>query len=407
VKSDRAQLIRLRINGLIMIALVALLVFLVIGAFAQLFTPFDKVTLMAPRSGLQMQSGNLVKMRGIEVGKVKDVRLADSGQGAVIDLNIEPDMIDQIPSNARTDLFQLTAFGNKYVAFSDPTGPAAAPLRDGSVVTADMVSTEANSLFSTLQRVLSSVNPADVNRTLGAVSTALQGNGDKIGSTITQASDYLAKLNTNLPTIQRDLRQTADFSSLFADVAPDLLHSIDNLTQTGRTVIDKQDQLNLTLVRLSTLGDDATTLLKENEDALPTALHILRPTTSLLNKYSPMLTCFIQGVDRSNRILEPILGAGKDPGADTSTLVQPAVEPYQNPRDLARITQRSGPNCYGLPNFQGSNINQLAPHNDATYPADAQNSFLYTSQNPFSLAFFGSDIFNQPATAAAGQGGGN
>lgn len=405
MKSERSKLIRLRINALILLAIVAVLVFLVIGAFTQLFTSYDHVALMAPRSGLQMQEGNLVKMRGIDVGKVKDVHLAEGGQGAVIDLNIYPDTIDRIPSNARTDLFQLTAFGNKFVSFSDPTGPAAAPLRDGSVVTADEVSTEANSLFATLQRVLNSINPAELNTTLGAVSTALQGNGDKIGSTITQASDYLAKLNTNLPTIQRDLRQTSDASALFADVAPNLLHAVDNLTQTGRTVIDKQDQLNLTLVRLTTLGNDASSLLEQNEDTLPTALHVLRPTTSLLNRYSPMLTCFIQGLDVSNRILEPILGAGKHAGADTSTNVLPAVEPYQNPRDLARITQHSGPNCYGLPYIQGNTFH--APKNDATYPADAPNSFLYTSQNPLAFQFFGAGLFNQPATAAAATAGGH
>ena len=408
MESERGlSVTRKRINGLILLAFVAFLVFLVIGAFNESFTRYDPVTLVAPRSGLQMQKGNHVKMRGIDVGKVKDVRLAGDGSGAIIDLNIYPDMIGRIPANAKTELYQLTAFGNKFVNFEDPSGPAASPLRSGSVVTATDVSVEANSLFSTLQRVLDAVQPAQLNTTLGAVSTALQGNGNKIGSTITQTSDYLAKLNRDLPTIQSDARRTTSVAALFNGAAPDLLRAVSNLTQTGRTFVDKKDQFNATLVNLTTLFHTGTDLLDQNGDDLSNALRALRPTTSLLNRYSPMLTCWIQGVDRANQLLEPVLGAGKHPGADTSTFVLPADEPYQNPRDLPLVSAHSGPNCYGLPVIQGNDFSAKVPKDDPTYPIDNPNSFLYTNKNPFAVQFFGPEIFNRPGVAApAGRNGG-
>lgn len=405
----RGETIRLRINALILIAVVGGLGFLSYGSFTKLFTSYVPVTLIAPRSGLQMRAENLVKMRGLDVGKVGDVHLSEDSRSAVIELKLTPDLVNRIPANSRVDLFQLTAFGNKFVNFEDPPGPPASPLRSGSVIEADSVSTEANQLFATLDNVLRTVDPAELSHTLGAISTALQGQGDRLGQTITQASSYLARLNPELPALQRDLRHTADVSNIYADVAPDLLRTIQNATVTGRTLVAKRLQLDASLVGLTGLGNDGADLLTENENPLVTSLDLLRPTTSLLNRYSPMLTCLIQGLDEAHRRYSPILGGpGSPPGAVTRTQLEPAKDAYRPKIDLPQVTEHSGPNCWGLPNVQAA---QFIPHSDPSYPMDAPNSFTNFNSDPLSVQLFGPEIFGlKPAgtakSGAATHGGG-
>jgi phospholipid/cholesterol/gamma-HCH transport system substrate-binding protein len=76
----------------------------------------------------------------------------------------------------------------------------------------------------------------------------------------------------------------------------------------------------------------------------------LRPTTSLLQEYSPEFTCFIDGAGVT---YDDIMKIWTPSGANFEiNLVNPgATEPYKYPQDLPKIGPgpQKGPNCRGLP----------------------------------------------------------
>ncbi|MEJ8279429.1 MCE family protein [Pseudonocardia spirodelae] len=376
----------LRIRGLALLVVIGLLFWLTIAMYQQAFRSTVDVTLEADRSGLQMQAGNLVKMRNVDVGRVSSVDLAPDGTTAVLTLAMEPELVDRIPANPRIDLFQLTAFGNKYVSMSDPDQPTGS-LSAGQVLRSDHVSVEANTVLASLQRVVTTVQPAKLAATLGAVAEALRGQGDRLGRTLDLSAGYLEKINSDLPTLQRDLQLTGEVANLYGDVAPDLMTILRNVTVTGNTLVEKQQQLNQTLVQLTTLGDTAGDTLAVNGNGIVTMLDTLRPTTSLVARYSPMLTCWLQGVDEAYKRLRGPVG-GSVGGAATYTTVQPGDDPY-TVDEPNLVTANSGPDCHGLPYIGADQIPRPADKNDPTADLDATDNRLRTGDQTLITQLFG------------------
>src|SRR5690606_27607136 len=88
---------------------------------------------------------------------------------------------------------------------------------------------EIDKVLNDLLPLLRAVKPAELNATLNALATALQGRGDQIGRNLEQADALLKKINPQLGTLVRDLRGLADVSDVYAAAAPDLLQTLRNL----------------------------------------------------------------------------------------------------------------------------------------------------------------------------------
>ena len=71
------------------------------------------MTLTSDRSGLVMEAGAKVKMRGVQVGRVGSI--TGGNMPVSLKLEIYPDQIKYIPSNVEAEIKATTAFGAKYV----------------------------------------------------------------------------------------------------------------------------------------------------------------------------------------------------------------------------------------------------------------------------------------------------
>ena len=79
-----------------------------------------------------METGAKVKMRGVEVGRVKSV---GGGHGdAELLLALDPDQIQFIPANVRARIQATTAFGAKFVDLAVPVDPSPVRLAAGAVL---------------------------------------------------------------------------------------------------------------------------------------------------------------------------------------------------------------------------------------------------------------------------------
>ena len=62
------------------------------------------------------------------------------------------------------------------------------------------VMVEVNTVFQQLTAVLSMIEPAKLNETLGVIAMAFDGRGEKIGQTLSRLRRPTAKLEPSLPT---------------------------------------------------------------------------------------------------------------------------------------------------------------------------------------------------------------
>jgi len=330
------------------LTLVVLAAFMLTGAFyTRAFSDPAVVTLRTDRIGLVMDPGNQVKMRGIVVGRVGEVRSVPGG-GAELVLELDRDELDRIPANVIARIRSTTVFGAKYVDLVAPRDPADEQLAAGAVLHSTRVTTEVNTVFRSLDRVLTGIDAADLNVTLTVLARTLEGRGDDIADVALQASNYLGRLEPLLPQLRRDLAAIARFSRLGEAISPALLRMLDNATVTGRTLVTEQEALDRLLVDLAILGGKGAEVLGTHGDALTALLGNLRPTTATLAAYSSELPCLLQGLARTRGVMADVIG-GTDAGLRARVSIRSELPAYANPRDLPTYPRGTGAACHGMP----------------------------------------------------------
>lgn len=361
-------MIAARVAALVMAALLAGLATVTYLAYSgQLSGNVIRVRVEADRAGLLLQTGSLVKYHGVEVGRVADV--ASDNDLAVIHVELSEDAAGGVPSDVGAAIAATTVFGSKQVTLTDPEAPAATmtPIADGAVIPATSVSTETNSILDRLNRILTVVQPDQLQATLTATATALRGQGASIGNALDDLDAVLGALEPTLGALSADLNSGATVAETLGAATPDLLAAARSLTTTADTVVAQRDSLDTLLVAATGLADVGTPVLSDNTAALTESLSRLRPTTELLEEYSPGLTCFIQGADVARIAAEKISGGNGRTMLLNSTIVW-GVDAYTYPEDLPEVRATGGPRCGALPELTLADV--PAPYVAADTGAD-------------------------------------
>ncbi|MQA96078.1 MAG: MCE family protein [Streptosporangiales bacterium] len=340
--------IRHRLYGLVLVAILAVLGGVTVALYNKAFTDTVPVTLLTSRAGLQMLPQSDVKVRGMIVGEVREIDVTETG--AALHLAIKPEKAGEIPGNVTARLTPKTLFGEKYVDLQMPK-TAGPPIAVGAVVRQDnsVAAVELDRVLNNLLPVLKAVKPEELNATLNALATALDGRGDQIGRNIEIVDGYLRKINPHLPTILHDLRAIGDVSSATNQAAPDLLRLLRNLLVTNRTIVSQERRL----VRLIDQGQRATdttnAFLMANENKIWGVQFANRPAFEVMAKYSPQLPCVLHGIAEAREQLEAASG-GKDPMIHVTLEVVRPKQGYKAGLDAPEYNDHRGPRCYGLPN---------------------------------------------------------
>jgi phospholipid/cholesterol/gamma-HCH transport system substrate-binding protein len=334
-----------------MVALVVGSVFLTAGFFSGSFSSFVPVTLTSDRSGLVMDPGAKVKLRGVEVGRVATVE--SGNQHVTLKLEISPAEVKYIPANVEAQIRATTAFGAKFVDLVYPSDPSSSRLRAGAVLQSRNVSTEVNTVFGNLVDLLHQIDPAKLNGVLSALAEGLRGEGETIGEATTDANQVLLALNPRAEIARRDWQSLKGFSDTYSVAAQNILTVLDAASTTSTTVTNNAKDLDALLVNVIGLSHSGINLIGPNKDNLVHAINVLEPTTSLLMKYNPELTCMLVGAQLlyTKDILPTTGGNGRSTVLDTGIFL--GDDPYKYPDNLPINGAKGGPGgkpgCGSLP----------------------------------------------------------
>jgi phospholipid/cholesterol/gamma-HCH transport system substrate-binding protein len=356
--------------GLATVAVIAAIVAVAVGLFAGSFTESTPVTVLSPRAGLVMNPDAKVKMRGVQVGKVDSIESRPDGR-AVLHLAMYPSEMRLIPANVLVDLTPPTVFGAKFVELVPPAEPSAQSLRAGQVLDSEHVTVEVNTVFQQLTSVLGNLDPAKLNETLGAISQALSGRGEKIGQALSDFDSFLAKFDPSLPTLSRDIALSVPVFNAYADAAPNLLKTVENSVKISKTIVDEQRNLDTLLISAIGLADVGNDVLGANRKGLTDVLHLLVPTTDLTGEYGPGLTCAFGGIGRLGKtppLPEPSI-------AITASLTW-GGERYRYPQNLPKVAATGGVHCMGMPKLPFNSAAKLLVADTGANPVGYGNPQL-------------------------------
>jgi phospholipid/cholesterol/gamma-HCH transport system substrate-binding protein len=344
-----AEVTKRRLLGIGFILTLIALVALSILTYQKAFTPIVPVTLQTERAGSQMNEGADVKLRGIIVGDVRKIDL--NGDHAVLDLALDPDRVGLIPANVEARLLPKTLFGEKFVDLVVP--PIASPqtIRAGDTITLDRSETaiELERVLDDVMPLLRTLDPPKLSGALTALSTALEGRGDRLGQNLVTFEKYLGELEPALPTLRQDLRQLATVTDVYGEVAPEVLETLRNLTVTNNTVSQQKAQLKSFLASTTDFAGTTDQFLTRHEDRLIQVAEVSRPILSSLAKYSPMFPCLIKGLADFQKPLEQAFGGGQ-PALHITIEVVRDNGPYIKGLDEPEFGEKAPANCWGLPN---------------------------------------------------------
>ena len=337
--------------GLGTVVVIGAIFALAIALFQGSLTPTVPVTVISQRAGLVMNPEAKVKMRGVQVGKVSSIDLLPNGQAA-LHLAMDPSQMALIPSNVQVNIASSTVFGAKYVELvapeeqTPPVKPSATHLTPRSELKGQTVTVEINTVFQELTSVLAKIEPEKLNQTLGALARAFSGRGSKLGQSLEDLDSFLAQIDPSLPALSHDFEVFPAVANAYGDAGPDLIRTVRNASKISQSIVDEQHDLDALLISAIGLADIGNDVVGTNRKPLANVLHLLVPTTNLLNKYNKGITCGIAGI-------VPIATAlpFPEPGIWLSASLTWGAERYRYPTHLPKVAMTSpdGSICLDLP----------------------------------------------------------
>lgn len=238
-------------------------------------------------------AGDDVRIAGVRVGQVKDVRIVDRRQAEV---EFEVDAGRKLPAGVTAQIKFRNLVGQRYVSLGQGTDSSGKTLEPGGSIPLERTTPalDLTQLFNGFKPLFTALNPEDINKLSYEVIQVLQGEGG---------------------TIESLLRHTASLATTIADKDQVIGEVIDNLNSVLDTVNAHTPQLNDLIVKLQqlvsglaadrepigdaieSLGSLAQTtagLLGEAREPLKQDIAALGGLTKNLNDSQPIVEHFIQ-----------------------------------------------------------------------------------------------------------------
>jgi len=283
-----------RVLGVAFLALLLLFVWLTYAIYDKKFVDYVPVDVRASSIGLQLNERADVKLRGMIVGEVRATEV--DGDGAVLHVGLQPDMVDQIPDNVTALIVPKTLFGEKYVALQIPEDAAEHSIEADDVIEQASVPIEVEKVLDDVYPLLTAVQPRDLASTLSTLATALGGRGERIGDNLVRLDGYLQKFNPLVPQLIRDLRDLGDVADVYAEQMPELARLLENAVVTANTLTGEEDEINRFLNDVRLLSNTTREFLEANGATITEVARTSVPVLDLLAEYSPGFPCLMQGL---------------------------------------------------------------------------------------------------------------
>lgn len=322
----------LTLLGLLLTLVLLAAVGLVFALFAGVFTRYDPLTVQLPANSTAVLPGSAVQYRDVSIGKVVGRARALPDGTALVDVKIDPGVLEDVPASVRASVVPISVFGNQYVVLAPPaeapTGGVA--LRAGARVPARAVapSVSVQETVGSLDRLLVALKPAELNAALTAVAQALQGQGEQLGQTAEIASTYLIALQPLWPTVVEDLGLLAPVAEQLATSSPDIIGILGNQLTTAATITDGPDLVRRLISGSGSFAAQSDLLVRDVEQPFSLLAEASGPFLDAISADPQTVSKLLEGLDE---FAKSVVQAGR---AGPFLSVDAVVE-VQNPAALA------------------------------------------------------------------------
>jgi virulence factor Mce-like protein len=265
-ETSRSQYAR---RGVVLAAVMALIIAMSFVHMKGFFSRSPVVHAQVTNAGAALIPGADVKMRGVIIGKVRDIK-PDPDGGARISLRVPKDKLKRVPSNVEARILPATVFGTTFVDLTVPGTQSTTALKSGAVIPADMSAKtlELQVALDDIDRLIDALGPGELATALQAAAQAIDGRGEQIGEMIEMADKYMTRLNPRMPAVRNAVKKLADNLELVEEVAPDYLDATDDSLVAARMIAEEKASITNLIHGSSAMFKDANVLLKREKSDL-------------------------------------------------------------------------------------------------------------------------------------------
>ncbi len=227
--------------------------------------------------------GQDVRIAGVRVGEVTDVRVGDDRMSAVVDFRVLKTSV--LTQGTEATLKYRNLVGQRYLALTQGPGSAAA-LADGATIplARTHAALDLTVLFNGFKPLFAALSPQDVNELSGLIVQTLQGEGPDINALLAKTASLTAAI------ADRDavIGQTVDnLNAVLGTVnAHDdqLLALIDQLQRFTSGLAEDRETIGRSLSGINSLSAETADLLVTTRPLIKEDVAQLRTLASTLNK---------------------------------------------------------------------------------------------------------------------------
>lgn len=265
----------LALRGLAMVGAFGLLLGAVQLSMSGAFSEVTPVKAQLNTAGGSIGPGADVKMRGLVVGRI--TAISGGADQVTLDVDLDDRMVEEIPAGVKARVLPASVFGTSYLELTTPgVAPAATgrSVRAGQVIPQDLSepTLELQQALDSVDTLVTALGPAELATALNAVSTTLDGQGERLGRTLDRADSLLGRVQPLVPLVRTDLDLLATNLDTVARVAPDLLDATDDALVFTNHLVEQRAQLTALLSGGLNLVRDTDGLLTDNEEKFVRAI---------------------------------------------------------------------------------------------------------------------------------------
>ncbi len=293
------------------IAALLAIVVLVLADFNQAFTRDIEVTAHVPRQGAVVAVNSAVHFRGVEVGRVIDKPRSAAGGEIQVRLRLDRERVADIPDSVRVVVGPLSVFGNQYVNLVTEEGDGAdgeaststRPIEAGATIPAvsDARAPSLQSTFVSLNDVLHSVHPAELNAGLSGLAQALAGRGESLGDTLVSTDAYLTEMLDLWPAVVEDFQEFGPFATVLAQATPEFLDLLRNVTVSAETVVEHREDFASLLGNGGKVATQVAALIRETMGTYADAVAGAAVLFDALSQGPLLVSKLLTGIDQFAR----------------------------------------------------------------------------------------------------------
>ena len=243
------------------------------------------VTMEMPAAGGLYRFSN-VTYRGVQNGKVTDVKLTENGAVATLTLDTSP----KIPADLQAEVRSVSAVGEQFVDLRPRTdsGPY---LKDGSVIAKNntTIPQEVGPTLDQLSRLVESIPGDRISELLDESFKAFNGAGPDFQSLVDSAATLTNSLNSVSDPTRSLIDDTGPLLESQAETADQIWTWARSLSGVTEQLAQNDPEIRAVLQKGPGFAQEVSSLLDQVKPTLPILLANLTTISQILVTYNPSL----------------------------------------------------------------------------------------------------------------------